>query len=333
MGRRTVALGALVSVACLALLLAGCPSGRNADPWERAGNKPKVLVSFAPLYSFAANVAGPDAEVKCLLTTTGPHTHGDATPRQIDLARGCDVFFINGLGLEDEADGIATKLAKVAANPKWNLVNLGAKIDEGWLREGEHDHDHAGHDHGDHDHPTDPHVWLSVRCAKRMVEGIRDELKRLDPAHADGYDGRAAAYLKKLDRLQADGKAMLADKREKWILTFHDSLGYFGETYGLKIAGSIQVDPGKEPTTDKLNKIIQLARKKQARVIAVEPQFPQHTSAEAVRNALRGLKDNPIEAEFAEVDPLETCDEAELGPDLYERVMRKNLEALERSLR
>jgi ABC-type Zn uptake system ZnuABC Zn-binding protein ZnuA len=328
---RTIGLGGLAGVACAAFLLMGCQGGRGPDPWAAAGNRPKVLVSFAPLYSFAANVAGPDAEVKCLLTTTGPHTHGDATPRQIDLARGCDVFFVNGLGLEDEADGVATKLGKVAANPKWNVVNLGSRIDENWLREGECTHDHAKGE--EHEHGTDPHAWLSIRCAKAMVEGIRDELKRLDPAHADGYEGRAAAYLKRLDRLEADGRGMLANKRERWIISFHDSLGYFGETYGLKIAGSIQVDPGKEPTTDKLNKIIQLARKKNARVIAVEPQFSNHTSARAIRDALRGLKDGPIEAEFAEVDPLETCDEAELGPDLYERVMRKNLEALERALR
>lgn len=333
MRRRYLAPAVIVAAAGAIVFLTGCPRGADANPWASAGNKPKVLVSFAPLYSFAANVAGPDAEVKCLLTTTGPHTHGDATPQNIDLARGCDVFFINGLGLEDEADGIATKLQKVAANPKWNVVNLGSKIDEKWLHEGEPDHDHGKEEPADHEHGTDPHVWLSIRCAKRMVAGIRDELKRLDPAHAEGYDTRAAAYLKKLDRLEAEGKAMLANKQEKTILAFHDSLAYFAETYGLEIAGSIEVYPGKEPTTDKLNQIIQLAQKHKARVIAVEPQFPNHTSAAAIRNALRGLKDNPVEAEFAEVDPLETCDEVELGPDLYETVMRKNLTALEKALR
>src|SRR5688572_27059107 len=129
MRRRQFSLGAIVLAAGGLLALTGCPSSKDSDPWASAGDKPKVLVSFAPLYSFAANVAGPDAEVKCLLTTTGPHTHGDATPRQIDLARGADVFFVNGLGLEDEADGVATKLQKVAANPKWNVVNLGSRLD------------------------------------------------------------------------------------------------------------------------------------------------------------------------------------------------------------
>src|SRR5262245_55188172 len=102
MRRRFSPLFVLPAVAGLALLLVGCPNSKSCDPRASAGDKPKVLVSFAPIYSFTVNVAGNDAEVKCLLTTTGPHTHGDATPRQIDLARGCDVFIINGLGLEDE---------------------------------------------------------------------------------------------------------------------------------------------------------------------------------------------------------------------------------------
>jgi zinc transport system substrate-binding protein len=330
MSRRQFALSACLVVAGISLLVTGCPKS-GGDPWASAGNKPKVLVSFAPLYSFAVNVAGDDADVKCLLTTTGPHTHGDATPRQIDLARGCDVFIINGVGLEDEADGVATKLKTVAGNSKWNVLNLGAKFGEDDLLEGECHHDHAKVE--EHEHGIDPHIWLSVKHAKVMVNAIRDELKRLDPNHAAGYDSRAAAYIAKLDRLEADGKAAFANKEEKTILSFHESLNYFAKCYGLKIAGSIEVDPGKEPAPDKMKKIITLCQKRNVRVIAVEPQFSNHNSATVIRNALRGSKENPIEAVFAEVDPLETCDEAELSPDLYEKVMWKNLTELAKVLR
>ena len=334
MRRRSFVSLALVAVAGLAVLVSGCLKTSTTEPWAPAGNKPKVLVSFAPLYSFAASVAGPDAEVKCLLTTTGPHTHGDATSHQIELARGCDVFFINGLGLEDEGDGIVPKLQKVVANPKWNVVNLGSKINPKWLKEGACLHDH-GKAEEEHEHGTDPHVWLSIKCAKVMVEGIRDELKRLDPAHADGYESRAAAYLKKLDQLEADGKAMLANKKEKSIISFHESLNYFAVTYGIEVAGVIEVIPGQEPSDKQMKSIIRKCSNPNhpVRVIAVEPQFPSRSSAAKIRDALRGLPDNPVEAEFAEVDPLETCDEGNLSPDLYEQVMKRNLKELARALR
>jgi ABC-type Zn uptake system ZnuABC Zn-binding protein ZnuA len=333
MSRRQIVVSACLAVAGISLLVTGCPTSGGADPWASAGSKPKVLVSFAPLYSFAVNVAGDDAEVKCLLTTTGPHTHGDATPHQIDLARGCNVFIINGVGLEDEVDGVATKLKTVAGGPNWNVLNLGKKFGEDDLLEGECHHDHTKGDNAEHEHGIDPHIWLSVKHARVMVAAIRDELKWLDPPHAAGYETRATAYIAKLDRLEADGKAMFANKEEKIILSFHESLNYFAKCYGLRIAGSIEIDPGKEPAPDKLKKIITLCQKRNVRVIAVEPQFSNHTSARVVRDALRGLKENPIEAVFAEVDPLETCDERELSPDLYENVMRKNLAELAKVLR
>lgn len=328
MSRRLFVPLAVAAIGGLGLLMAGCLKGPATDPWAKAGDRPKVLVSFAPLYSFAKNVAGEDAEVKCLLTATGPHNEGDATPTQIELARGCDLFVINGLGLEDESDGIATKLQKVAANPKWNVLNLGSKIDADWLRKDESD-EHAGHHH---DEGHDPHIWLSIRCAKKMVEAIRDELKRLDPAHANGYDQRAAAYLQKLDRLEAEGKEMLAKKQERSIVSFHESLNYFAETYGLKVMGSIEVNPGQEPSDKTLDQVIKKCTSTQPpiRVIAVEPQYSRRTSASKVREALLG---HGIDAQFAEVDPLETSNEVELSADLYEKVMVNNLRELARVLK
>src|SRR5205814_1663034 len=133
-------------------------------------------------------------------------------------------------------------------------------------------------------------------------------LKRLDPAHAAGYDARATTYLNRLELLEMDGKTMLGKKEEKTILSFHESLNYFAKCYGLRIAGAIEVNPGREPTNEKLDQIVKKCVARKVRVIADEPQFSNHTSASAIRNALLGQK---IEAVFAEVDPLETCDEAE----------------------
>ena len=67
-------------------------------------------------------------------------------------------------------------------------------------------------------------------------------------------------------------------------------------------------------------------------MIAVEPQFPRNTAARVIRDELRAAKP-PVEAEFAEVDPLETCEASELSADLYERKMRENLENLTKALR
>ena len=152
------------------IAFAGCESATSKDPWASAGAKPKILVSFPPLYSFAKSVAGDDAEVKCLMTSEGAHFHGDATPAKIKLAARCDVFIVNGLLLDDD---LAAKLRAPAANSRWNVLNLGSRLDAKVLRVGACKHDHDAKD-DDHDHGVDPHVWLGIRHAKVMTEAIRD---------------------------------------------------------------------------------------------------------------------------------------------------------------
>src|SRR5438128_1316393 len=100
-----IGLGAAAALALGAavVLTPGC--GGGGGPWaDRPG--PNVLAFFPPLYSFAATVAGPDAQVLPLLTTKGPH---DYEPRQADARKlaGADLFLVNGLELDDP---IAAKL-------------------------------------------------------------------------------------------------------------------------------------------------------------------------------------------------------------------------------
>jgi zinc transport system substrate-binding protein len=308
--------------------LAGCGA---VDPWP-AGPGKRVLVTFAPYYCFAKNVAGDDAVVMSLMSTTGPHEF-TGSPRDALKVRGANVFFANGLVL-DEA--VAKKLKRTSGNQSAQLVELGEAVPldrrlssecdcegDGDEKGHDHKHSHAGHhhEHGDHD----PHVWMGPPEVVLMVNRIRDTLKELDPAHADGYDARAAAYAARLEKLHADGKELLKDKKERTILTFHESLGYFARAFDLKVAGFIEVQPGQEPGPEKLKELIALCKTAKVRVIAVEPQFPANTSAKAIRDE---LKRQGVDAVFVEIDTLETATETELSPEFYETRMRANLKAL-----
>ena len=88
---------------------------------------------------------------------------------------------------------------------------------------------------------------------------------------------------------------------------------------------------GSEPTKQDLDELVNKCREKNARVLAVEPQFsPQ--AAETVLKELR--RDNHIpDAATVEIDPLETCRPDELDAGWYERKMRQNLEALAKAMK
>src|SRR4051812_807915 len=94
--------GIALLLACgfgLTLSFPGCSP--TDDGWPKDKTGPKVVVSFAPLYCFAVNVAGDDAVVRTPLTTTGPH-HFTPTDKDARLIRRANIFFVNGIGLEGD---------------------------------------------------------------------------------------------------------------------------------------------------------------------------------------------------------------------------------------
>lgn len=324
---QAVGWAALVLVPALGFLLTGC---RSDSAWpEHAG--PKVVVSFAPLYSFVTSVAGEHAAVQSLMSTQGPH-HFDPNPSQARVVYEANLFFVNGLGLDDR---LAQKMIDGSGASHVQLVNLGASLDPKTLREGTCSHDHA-HDHGhahdhEHDHATDPHVWLGIDHAVQFVAQIRDALKSADPNHAADYDRRAAEYTGKLQQLKADGIAMLKEKKDRNIITFHESLTYFAETFDLNIVDVIQKQPGREPTSKDLDKLMAACVEHKVRVIAVEPQYASQSSAGRIVEELkrRGIE-NPV---LVEIDPLETANLGDLAPGWYETRMRQNLRNLADALK
>ncbi|MBX3400281.1 MAG: zinc ABC transporter substrate-binding protein [Gemmataceae bacterium] len=309
--------------------LAGCTPAEQASTWETTRPGPKVLASFAPIQCFAANVAGEDATVRVVFGDQGPH-HIKDNPAHVKMFAGADLVFINSLGLEDRN----VKTIQRSLSKKVPVVALGKLLPETLLiegscacckeEEGAEEHDH---DHGDHD----PHVWMGLDQAVKMVEAIRDELARRDPAHAEGYAKRAEAYNAKLLKLKADGIAMLKDKSERQFISFHESLNYFAKNFGLRLPEVIQTNPGQEPTPKELKQLLERCEKKGIRVIAIEPQYGSGTSAKAVAEALKskGLAD----VRTIVIDPLETAVESEFNIDWYETKMRANLETLAKALK
>lgn len=318
--RLVTRLGLLALIVLFAGALGGC-GGKPDDGWPKGQAGPKVVVSFAPYYCFAANVAGDNAAVRSMMTTSGPHQF-QPTDRDAHLLRQADLFFVNGLGLDED---MATSLKKGSGNTRLKIVELAEKIPEDKLLAGTCHHDHAD---GEHHHGKDAHVWMSPDFAVLLVEGIRDELKSFDPPHAADYDRRAREYIAKLNQLKADGLALLKDKKDRKMVTFHESLSYFAKTFDLNIVGVVEKTPGTEPSGKELEELIALCADPDnpIRLITVEPQYGNSNSGtELIKNLIHKKVPDPV---LVEIDTLETVVPAELNAEWYENKMRANLKAL-----
>ena len=102
------------------------------------------------------------------------------------------------------------------------------------------------HVHGD----IDPHLWHDVHNAQAYVRVIRDSLISVDPDGEATYRANAAAYLTRLDELDATVASTIAsipEERRK-LVTTNDAYAYLANAYGLTVAGFVAPNPSVEPS-------------------------------------------------------------------------------------
>lgn len=292
-----------LSILLLAMLfLVGCSKSNrvfHAGMAEKETGKLKVVTTFAPLYSFTANVAG-DAAVVENLVPIGASIHSfQAKPSDIKKIAQADILIINGIGLEEFLNDIV----KGAANTGLTIVDTSKSINI----LGSQDEDE--HQYGD------PHIWLSPKNAIKQVETIRGALIKADPKNAEVYSKNAKAYIERLKRLDADiSKELASAKKEKYFV-FHNAYQYFERQYGIKSVGSIEEFPGKEPSPRQMARIIDYIKGHDARIVFTEPQFSP--------KVIDVLKQD-YNIYIGVLDPIGQ----ELSRGGYEKNMRQNLASL-----
>jgi zinc transport system substrate-binding protein len=258
---------------------------------EPPREKPLIVASFFPLYDFARALAGPLADVRCVVPPGGDPHNAAASPGAARLVAGADGVILLGLGL----DGWVGKLAAAERRPRVLEAGQGLAsrpIGHADLYDPEHhdDHHHAPED-------LDPHVWLDPALARQLVERIAASLAEILPAHRDELNRRTAALLGELDALDREFQAGLADLPQRAVVTFHGAFGYLFAQYGLEVAATIEPFPGHEPSARYLRELVTLMRGRGLKVVFAEPQLPDRAAQVLAREIGGGVE---------RLDPCET---------------------------
>lgn len=327
----------LLLLAAVLPIFPGC-SGCSPAPqvWPDKPGK-RILTTFAPLYCFAQKIAGDDANVMCLLSSSDPHG-ADWTPQDVLKVRGANLFIANGLGIDDALiRGLVSNASK-----KVLLLDIGEefkKQHQKLLRIGkhdDHDHDH-GHDHkkddkdnhaGEDNQRPDPHIWLGPKRAKEMVELIVRKMIDIETDHAKArrYRERAEDFKNELDRLTKYGQKMFKDKKNRRIVTQHGSMGYFADEFGLEIVGSVRSSDNNNAAADKL---VQDCLKEPPAAFTYEASFKKD-EVETIRETLRK---KGVITKLAEVDPIEMFPPGPPNADYYLERMKMNIDNLAQALK
>lgn len=185
--------------------------------------------------------------------------------------------------------------------------------------------EHEGHDHsGDgHSHAYDPHVWLSPERAITLVENIRDSLVAKYPEKKDAFETNAAAYIEKLDALDAKYSETLSAAKQKYFVTQHTAFAYLALDYGLKQVSITGVAADEDPTPSRLAELTEYINKYGIKYIYFE-----ENASKSVAETL--AKETGVQLDV--LNPLESLTDEDMknGKD-YISVMEDNLTALEKT--
>lgn len=270
-----------------------------------------ILTTFAPVHCFALNVAGDAANVSVLVPpNAGPHDYS-FSPADIQKIAKADVLIMNGVGLESWLQrGIKSAGRKdLLVVDTSGGINLITGLDVRPLPgvHSEPDPDAGG---------PNPHIWLSPINAIKQVENIRDALVSRDLANAETYRANADAFIKRLNDLDAQIRTATGSLPNKNLITFHDTFPYFARDYGFHVVATFEEFPGKEPSPRAIEQLRKIIAAGNVSALFSEPQY----SPKAMQVIGKEFK-----VPVVQLDPMETGDGS---MDFYERVTRKNLDAL-----
>lgn len=231
----------------LFLVGAGCQH-REQEAVE--AKKLSVVTTLFPLYDFTKNIAGSKARVT-LLMPPGVEAHS-FEPKAGDVLKvnNADVFVFTGQYMEPWAYGLLRGV------DKRELVvvdaSKGITLEEGKQEHGDHKDEKGEKDRtgGSHAHgKIDPHIWLDLANAQKIVANILGALLTVDPDNKDFYRKNADAYITKLADLDARyKKGLFACKKNIFVHGGHFAFNYLAKRYNLRYISAYPGSPDTEPS-------------------------------------------------------------------------------------
>jgi len=276
-GKRLLAVSvAVLVVALAAALFIPKESGKGGE-----GSEIIVVVTIPPQAEFVKRVGGEKVAVITMVPQwANPHTY-EPTPAQLMNVSKAKMYVKMGSGIEFE---IAWMDKIKSINENMLIVDCSKGIE--LLKE---------------DGKADPHIWLSPKNAKIIVENIFKGFVQIDPANSTYYEQNKEAYLRELDALDKEISQILSKTSKtsahKFIV-YHPAWSYFARDFGLE---QISIEEGgKEPTPERIASIIEEAKRNNITKIFASPQFKD--KAEVIAKEIGGevVEINPLAENYIE---------------------------------
>jgi zinc transport system substrate-binding protein len=232
---------------CFVVLFLFIWACQPAQDKSKSDGKIKVIATIFPIYDFALNVGGDRVKVTLLLPPATDAHNYELKPEDIVNVGKADIFLFTNFEMEQWA----YKIIK-AAGEKTNVlpVETGSGTVLLPLTDGD--------DHAKDASRFDPHIWLDLDNAQKMVDNIARAFIKKDSRSSDYYLKNAREYKLKLIVLDQRYRNELNNCKTKTILhAGHWAFAYLAKKYNFIYRSASNVTADAEPTPQKMVSLIE----------------------------------------------------------------------------
>jgi manganese/iron transport system substrate-binding protein len=233
-----------------------------------SSTKPQVVATTDVLCDLTKQIARDTVNLQCLIAAgTDPHGY-QVTPQNRQAIEQADLVFYAGYDFEPTLIKVIkstkTKAPKIAVSEVAVPKPIAAPGEES------SDHQSGGHAHAS---DQDPHVWHNAQNGIKMAQTIQAELSQLLPNNRSIYTQNSQTLTGQLQTIDGWIKAQIATipARQRQLVTTHDALAYYGQAYGLPIAGALQgLSTDEKPTAQRLKSLVTQIKKTGVTTLFIE---------------------------------------------------------------
>jgi len=238
-------------------LITACQPAKEPN---KAEQKLKVIATIFPVYDFARNIGGDKINITMLMPPGTDAHHYELRPGDIIKVCKSDIFLFTNFEMEQWAYKIIN-----AAEKNTNMLAIetgnGALLLPINKEEG----------HDDHASGFDPHIWLDMDNAQKMVDNIATAFIKKDPRNSDYYLKNARDYKAGLIALDQRYRKELTECKTKTILhAGHWAFAYLAKRYNLEYIAAYNVLADAEPSPQKIVTLIQQVKTQKVHYIYYE---------------------------------------------------------------
>jgi zinc transport system substrate-binding protein len=241
------------------MILSGCSNAVKKEAKEANESekeKPVIAVSIVPEETFVKAVCGDLADIVTLIPPGSSPENYEPTVQEMEKFSDAALYF--SIGVPTEEANILPKAGNIKVISLKDEV--AAVYKDRTFETGE----------------RDPHIWLSPKRVKVMIDVIAREMSKLDPDHKETYEKNATGYKAQLDEVDQKIKDALKGVKSKKFIVYHPAFGYIADDYGLKMYAL--EEEGKEAAPRHLQDMVDLAKKENIKVIFYQEEIDSSQS-------------------------------------------------------